>query len=491
MKNIKIFTLLLAILLVNSIHAQPVTLDPTFGQNGMTVIPNTSEIRLIEFDNSGNIIAAGYTLNEGKYYLTIVKTNENGIIDQNFGTDGIVTGTECNAGAVLGLKITNENKIFITGSFYVNEYDSYKRTFMQFNENGTLDETFGENGKIVTDFGTGTYCINLESDDFILFGAVDYDSGLPLILKCNYYGVLDRTFGDNGRAYLMDGEEYRIVPKSIKILNDQSILIAGRNYYDGLELTFCKIDANNGNFVTDFADNGIRRGALDPTWYPATTINTSIIDVIEDYNGNLTLLATVYEMLPTLQMSIACRFLPNGDMDSSDFGIRGYYYYLWPYSDYFPEKPQKILQNGSNYIIGSYDKIRSLNHSGILDLDFNHTGIYDCENFVFLDMKLQKTNKLILGGVFNGNLAIIRLAIPYKVSIKETHYPENRINIFPNPTTDYLYFSNEAKFEMMDIQGRVLIKSEKPLQSVNVSHLKAGVYFIRFEGDRVGKFVKM
>ncbi|MCL2434932.1 MAG: T9SS type A sorting domain-containing protein [Lentimicrobiaceae bacterium] len=480
MKTFKAFTLLLATLLATNICAQTVTLDPTFGENGMTVIPatGTGQFELFDFDKRGNIIAVGHISNEDKCSLVIVKTNANGMLDQSFGTNGIVTIPEYNKAGVLALKITKENKIFITGNF------ENKRCFMQFNGDGALDETFGDNGKIILELGMGTLTINLENDDFVLFGSIDPNSDQPCILKCNYYGVIDETFGENGRLYLTISEELWLRPRSIKMLNDQSILIAGT------WATFCKIDTH-GNFVTDFANNGIRIYALESNGYPATTIAPYIIDIKEDLNGNLTLLVTVHEVLPTLQVSIACRFYPNGDTDSS-FGVRGYYRYSWPYpySYYYPERPQKILQNGDNYIIGAYDKIRNLNHSGILDPDFNHTGIYDCENFVFQDMKLQGTDKLILGGTSNGNLAIIRLSIPYKAT-EITHYTENRINIFPNPTTNYLYFNKEVKFEIMDIQGRVLLRSKKPVQSVNVSHLRAGVYFIKFEGGNVGKFLKI
>ena len=46
MKTSKTFTLLIvATLLATNICAQPVTLDPTFGENGMTVIPVEGEIQ--------------------------------------------------------------------------------------------------------------------------------------------------------------------------------------------------------------------------------------------------------------------------------------------------------------------------------------------------------------------------------------------------------------------------------------------------------------
>jgi len=467
-------------------YAQPVTLDPTFGENGMTKIPTTgiSQFECFDFDKQGNIIAAGYTRDGNKYYLTIVKTSADGMIDKNFGTEGIVTSPEYNVGSTLSLKITNENKIFITGSFYASEYGSYKGTLMQFNEDGTLDKTFGENGKIITNFGINTYSRNLENDDFILYGAVDANTNLPLVLKCNYYGVIDETFGENGRAYLTDGETFSIVPRNIKILKDQSIIIVGidnMTYYE--KSAFCKI-SSTGNIVTDFANNGVWKMLFripEDIGFDYETFR----NVIEDCNENLILIGSMYNWYNRDLYIVS--FDPTGVINS-DFGTDGVYYYPW---NYLNASPLNIFQVGSNYLIGVRHTVFSINQTGILDTNFNHTGVYDFENFVFKNMKLQKPNKLILGGSYNNNFAIARLNIPYEVSIKETTAAENRINVFPNPTKDYLYFSNETKFEIMDIQGRVLIKSEKPAQLINVSHLKIGTYFVKFEDGRVGKFVKI
>ncbi|MCL2435332.1 MAG: T9SS type A sorting domain-containing protein, partial [Lentimicrobiaceae bacterium] len=100
-------------------------------------------------------------------------------------------------------------------------------------------------------------------------------------------------------------------------------------------------------------------------------------------------------------------------------------------------------------------------------------------------------DKLILGGRnSNGNFLLTRLNIPPAVSVKEQDNSFATQVIFPNPATDQLYFKKESKFEIMDIQGRILLKSEKFVQSVNVSHLRAGVYFIKFDDKQVRKFVK-
>ena len=62
--------------------------------------------------------------------------------------------------------------------------------------------------------------------------------------------------------------------------------------------------------------------------------------------------------------------------------------------------------------------------------------------------------------------------------------------IFPNPVKDKLYLSKEKQFEIYDMQGKVLLRGEKTTQTIDVSHLKPGIYFIKFEDNSVEKFVK-
>jgi len=151
-----------------------------------------------------------------------------------------------------------------------------------------------------------------------------------------------------------------------------------------------------------------------------------------------------------------------------------------------------LLQYGNKYLIGIYDKLVCVNNDGSLDNSFNNTGLFTCDNYIFYEMKLQGIDKLILGGrSSNGNFLLTRLNIPPSVSVKQFDNPAHAITIFPNPAKDYLNFNTEQQFEIMDIQGRILLKSEEATQTVNVSHLKAGIYFIKFEGyNRAVKFIK-
>ena len=66
----------------------------------------------------------------------------------------------------------------------------------------------------------------------------------------------------------------------------------------------------------------------------------------------------------------------------------------------------------------------------------------------------------------------------------------SNIRVYPNPAKDYLHIKTKQQFEIIDLQGRVLLKSEKTTKSININQLKAGIYFIKFEDGRVEKFVK-
>ena len=100
-------------LLPAGVFAQPVTLDPTFGENGITVLPVEGGIYSFNYDASGNIIAVGTTTDTN--YPVIIKTDANGIIDENFGTNGVITLGYKNS-RIWDSKITTDNKILHTNA---------------------------------------------------------------------------------------------------------------------------------------------------------------------------------------------------------------------------------------------------------------------------------------------------------------------------------------------------------------------------------------
>jgi hypothetical protein len=75
-----------------------------------------------------------------------------------------------------------------------------------------------------------------------------------------------------------------------------------------------------------------------------------------------------------------------------------------------------------------------------------------------------------------------------RVGVNE-HDVSNQIIVYPNPANEILYFSDETDFEILDIQGKVLLQSKSAVKSIDISSLKAGLYFVKM-GNQIMKFVK-
>jgi len=484
MNKFTVSLLILASSIAINVYSQTVSIDNTFGQEGRTIIPNTSDIYFFDFDSYGNIFAVGYTLKgDVKSDLTIAKTNADGVIDENFGSNGIVKVTDYDRIFPIGTKITNDNKIVVIGSFTKVQFQGYQTIMMRFNENGTVDENFGVDGKVDLNFNTGDIIsINCDNDDFMLIAKKDYQSEnqYPHIVKYNYNGEIDETFGENGVVYLTN----TIFPYSIKKLNNGSIIVAGTyNSWPYKELGICKLTPD-GEFDADFSDNGIwhknimQDFDLDHEYFS---------NIFEDKEGNIVLSGSgLTNSLGWFNRAFLSKFSSNGTLDTS-FGNNGFYCFDFVGSN----KP--IFQIGNKYITAGWNEghdIISVNNDGSFGDD-----VYTCDIHYFQAMKLQGDNKIILGGGYitdnahNVNFILERVIVDSENSANFKYSSSEDPIIYPNPTRDILYFGNETAFEIIDIQGRVLLNSTTHVKSVYVGGLAAGIYFVRL-GNSVQKFIK-
>ena len=470
----KFIVLLLASSIVVNVYSQTITLDNTFGQNGKIIIPNTSEILFFDFDGHGNIIAVGYPTNSGeKSDLTIVKTNVNGIIDESFGNNGVVKITDYEYTIPLGMKITNDNKIVVIGSFS-NVEGGYKNIMMRFNENGTVDQNFGDSGKVNLNTGY-IMSLNLESDDFILIAKLD-DYQIAYILKYNYEGEIDESFGENGTVHLTNS----IRPRCIKVFSDGSVIIAGTyNSFPNTELGLGKLTPV-GEVDTDFANNGIWHLDVEQDF---DFDHESFYGIFEDNNGNLILFGSGRSICgPSWSGAFLSKFSSNGILDT-DFGEAGFYCSNTGIS--------LVSQIENIYILAGYHnsgyKITIIDNDGKIGKE-----AYTCGIYYLRDMKLQGNNKIILGGgnkASNAESSLERVVLGLETSIKPNEYSSKDLVIFPNPANGNLYFSDETAFEIINIQGKILLKSITPVAIVDISNLGTGIYFVRVENS-VHKFVK-
>jgi len=149
------------------------TLDTTFGNNGLVItnfpasLPG-SQINSIAIQNDGKIVAGGITSNfatiNPQFNFALARYNTNGTLDTTFGNNGMVV-TKINPNGsnqndqLNSLVITKNNKIIAGGTSNARD-PKFDYVLVQYNSNGSIDTSVGQNGVTFTDFGrvlkTGT-----------------------------------------------------------------------------------------------------------------------------------------------------------------------------------------------------------------------------------------------------------------------------------------------------------------------------------------------
>jgi uncharacterized delta-60 repeat protein len=161
--------------------------DPAFGTNGHgTVVTPIASFRhgrsALALQADGKIVIGGMTHIDSSNVsenLVLARYNSNGTLDNTLGGSGIVI-TDLGQNEVgSDLAIQNDGKIIVAGKRY-NETAS-NVLLVRYNSDGSLDTSFGDAGKVISDFGGSESALGmaLQPDGKILAaGAKDGDAVL-------------------------------------------------------------------------------------------------------------------------------------------------------------------------------------------------------------------------------------------------------------------------------------------------------------------------
>jgi uncharacterized delta-60 repeat protein len=172
--------------------------DLTFGEEGIasTQFSNGANLRSLALDNNGKIVAIGYDNPAAK--LIAARYNFDGTPDLTFGDSGTAETSFTFYFYPSNVRIDSANRVVVGGS----STDSL--VLLRFKSNGTLDDSFGANGratKILTQPYPSLNSIALDAQDNVYAtGYVVSPDGSYQVLLTRFTsaGVLDDTFGDQG-----------------------------------------------------------------------------------------------------------------------------------------------------------------------------------------------------------------------------------------------------------------------------------------------------
>jgi len=423
------------------------TLDNTFGNNGK-VVTNVSSgndvVRGLALQSDGKIIAVGYAgmVNE---YLSIIRYNTDGTIDNSFATNGmdsllIYDNPGSDRTVPNDVKIQADGKIVVVG-FVENSGGILNCMAVRYNTNGTLDSSFGIGGEIVTSLGPGNAEweeVAIQTDGNIV-ACGHYVTGPNVTMamaRYNQFG-LDNSFGTNGIVSKAIGQgENKFL--SLAIQTDTKIVVGG-------------VTPNSNDL--DFAIlRYLSDGTLDNTFGTAGTVITELGTNVDDYLTQI--------KLQSDGKILACGTSFNS---TNDLGM--------------------VRYNSD----GSLDNSFGLSANGIVN--GNNGGI----NEIAFGIDLQSDGKIILAGGFNHDVFVDR----YNNTIVGVDELKKNIhmNVYPNPTSNYLFIDSEqdiVNIEVIDVAGKQILQKDRE-NVIDVTFLPVGVYTLKITTKSmvsIQKFIK-
>jgi uncharacterized delta-60 repeat protein len=205
------------------------SLDNRFGGDGKVTTDVDDSYRdqalAVARQPNGKIVAAGCGmryepgLGYGCYQLELVRYRPDGSLDESFGGDGKVTRFRGYDGAARDVVIQPDGKIVAVGA------GAYGLALVRYKRDGSLDKSFGEDGEVVNSAYRGAWRGALQPDGKIVV------LGGEVVLRYNSYGTLDNDFGGgDGVADLADWASDYFGVSDMTLQPDGKIVLAGRFY---------------------------------------------------------------------------------------------------------------------------------------------------------------------------------------------------------------------------------------------------------------------
>ncbi len=269
-----LFTLKI-IILSQTIWAQPAgSLDASFGEGGKVVTSFSTgieEAKAVVLQEDGKIVVAGFTqfASTGKDFL-VARYLTDGTLDNTFGINGLWTmdlqlGSDDVAHSMV---IDATGRIILAGSS--DDGANKNAAMVRLLSNGALDETFGTNGIVLTDFIAGNQDEVKVIKQHLLTGklivggqsASTSNLALPIIARYSSEGVLDTTFNSTGilsATTIASDLQRNMMIEDLEVVANGKISAAGwrKNISTSISSEFwaCRV-LSNGTMDNTFSTDG-------------------------------------------------------------------------------------------------------------------------------------------------------------------------------------------------------------------------------------------
>lgn len=370
--------------------------DPTYGSSTgiiTTSIQNVDKSNFVLVQPDKKVILGGNSTGHpiyGPRFGALVRYNENGSLDVSFGENGIVELDDVNCTT---LALQSDGKILVGGQY--NTVSGVVRLM----PDGSLDETFGNGGFFsLGDSISVVYDLSVLSDGSIIGVGiiVNAESNISKIFKINSNGQLVNNFGDNGAIVSQFGFT-SVNTRRILSLPNGKFLVGGYAVSDNegteeLNLLLGKFNSD-GTLDESFGDNGI---ALH------NSSTKSLADFDLTPNGKIIAVGNIEtNSMGTYGDFIITRFNADGSLDESFGENSGYTRASFDiYAEYVTQV--QIFPDNKIYVAGSYWSsytkgfLTRFDTNGIMDQTYGDEGLFSTIGQTITGMALTPDNKIVL-----------------------------------------------------------------------------------------------
>lgn len=531
MKSTKHLFLALILSMTTVSFAQDGTLDTTFDVDGKVITlfeTNLSNINHLAVQTDGKILAGGTVFATNSIYsqFAFARYTQDGLLDATFGIGGKAVSDFPDLHLEFSsLAIQNDGKFIAVGTshtfFNGLPYEQFE--IMRFNANGTIDKSFGVEGRVLpATLGdeNNIAAVVIESDGKIIVGGDTKTYTDPaysdfVVLRYLANGVIDTGFGHSG--IVITSLRADDVAKAVTVQDDGKILLAGssRAVYDPVL----------GYYAQDFAVVRYNSdGSLDATF---GTDGKFLAEGNEEFDTALLVksqsdgtIIVAGSALPTGAANnfMVMHLLPHGEPDPG-FGTGGVVIKPLSFGDVTAMEMQpdgKILlaqYHGTGGTSSADIQLMRFLATGGPDLNFGDDGIVTTDfinqNSQAHSIAMQNDGKILIGGG-SGNpihvdFALARFNSQLKLGNSEFSIAES-FSVFPNPVkqavnlTFTLKESKQLSIDLYDTGGKEIARllNEKTFDSGNnlqklelPSTLSKGIYFLNISDGSHTSAVKI
>ena len=204
------------------------TLDTGFGNGGKAQIPfngNESFVQSMAVQTDGKIVLGGYTVLGAKDFA-LARVNSNGTLDTSFGTNGkVITTLNTSYSDLITDLVIEPNGNIIAGGCTSSE-NSPRLCLVRYLPNGSLDTSFNSTGILINQLNYSRNCTIARQIDGKYVVGGGFDAAVFEIYRYNSNGSIDTSFGVNGFVEPFQGE-YAI---KVLIQSDNKIVVCGGTY---------------------------------------------------------------------------------------------------------------------------------------------------------------------------------------------------------------------------------------------------------------------